>query len=296
MIHTIDLHFQKNNETIAAFLVETSEGPVLIETGPHSTFSHLQTGVEKAGFSIEDIQHVFLSHIHFDHAGAAWALAEKGAKIYVHPFGAKHLAEPGKLTESARKIYQGMMDVLWGAINPIDSDLIYEANDEERITVGNQTFTSWHTPGHASHHIAWQLGDVVFAGDVAGVRIGRGPVVPPCPPPDINIEKWVNSINVLRKLKPSQLHLTHYGCFENVDDHLNKLEKSLHDYANYIKSMMDEGLDTSQMIKKFEAFVAQPLEALGFSKEEVAQYHAANPAFMSVSGLVRYWKKKAAAK
>ena len=83
MIHVIDLHFQQSNETIAAFLVETSEGPVLIETGPHSTFNHLQKGIEKAGFALEDIKHVFLSHIHFDHAGAAWALAEKGAKIYV---------------------------------------------------------------------------------------------------------------------------------------------------------------------------------------------------------------------
>ncbi|OJJ14587.1 MBL fold hydrolase [marine bacterium AO1-C] len=294
MIHVIDLHFQKNNETIAAFLVETTDGPVLIETGPYSTFNYLKEGVEKAGFKLEDIRHVLLSHIHFDHAGAAWALAEKGAKIYVHPFGAKHMAEPGKLTESARQIYKEMMDVLWGDIRPIDKNLIHETANEEVITIGDKTFQSWHTPGHAVHHIAWQLDDIVFTGDVAGVRIGRGPVVPPCPPPDINIEHWINSINILRKINPAKIYLTHYGAFEQVTEHLDALEKQLHAYANAIKEMMEKGLEMAEMTKKFEEFVAQPLRELGFSQEEIAQYHAANPAFMSVTGLMRYWKKKEA--
>lgn len=292
MIHVLDLHFLKNDETIAAFLVETSKGPVLIETGPYTTFTHLQKGIEKAGFAIEDVRHVLLSHIHFDHAGAAWALAEKGAKVYVHPFGAKHIAEPGKLTESARKIYKDQMDVLWGDIRPIDKNLIRETADEEEIVIGNCTFKSWHTPGHANHHIAWQLDDVVFAGDVAGVRIGRGPVVPPCPPPDINVEKWVASINVLRKLKPAKMYLTHYGAYSDYEAHLDELEKTLHLYANYIKELMTEELTLPEMTSKFQAFAAKPMEALGFSETEIAQYQAANPAFMSVTGLMRYWKKK----
>ena len=186
-----------------------------------------------------------------------------------------------------------MMDVLWGDIRPIDKNLIHETADEELITIGDKQFKSWHTPGHASHHIAWQLNDVVFTGDVAGVRIGRGPIVPPCPPPDINIEYWVNSINVLRKVNPSKIYLTHYGVYENVTEHLDTLEKQLHDYANTIKKMMDEGLEMPAMIKGFEDFVSQPLRELGFSKEEIAQYNAANPAYMSVTGLMRYWKKKA---
>ena len=292
MIHVIDLHFLKNNETIAAFLVETNEGPVLVETGPYTTFSHLQKGIENAGFKTEDIKHVLLSHIHFDHAGAAWALAEKGAKIYVHPFGAKHIAEPGKLTESARKIYKDQMDVLWGDIRPIDENLIHKTADEEEIVIGNCTFKSWHTPGHASHHIAWQLDDAVFAGDVAGVRIGRGPVVPPCPPPDINVEKWVASINVLRKLKPAKMYLTHYGAYTDYEPHLDELESTLHAYAHCIKELMAEELPLPEMVTRFQAFAAKPMEKLGFSKEEIAQYQAANPAFMSVTGLMRYWKKK----
>ena len=94
-IHIIDLHFRELEKTIASFLVETSEGPVLIETGPYSTFPFLKKGIEAIGYKIEDIRHVLLTHIHLDHAGAAWALARHGAKIYVHPKGYHHLLVVG---------------------------------------------------------------------------------------------------------------------------------------------------------------------------------------------------------
>ena len=98
MIHLIDLHFQGQTEAIAAFLVETTAGPVLVETGPHSTFPYLEKGIHQLGYTIEDIKHVFLSHIHLDHAGAAWLFAEKGATIYVHPRGYPHLHDPSKFS------------------------------------------------------------------------------------------------------------------------------------------------------------------------------------------------------
>ncbi|MFK7948532.1 MAG: MBL fold metallo-hydrolase, partial [Saprospiraceae bacterium] len=106
MIHILDLKFLGLNEAIAAFLVETSEGVVLIETGPHSVNSNLEKEVERCGFKLSDIQHVFITHIHFDHAGGAWALAKQGATIYLHPFGKRHLGEPSKLYASAKRIYQ----------------------------------------------------------------------------------------------------------------------------------------------------------------------------------------------
>ena len=109
MIHILDLKFLDNDLTIAAFLVETSEGPILIETGPHSTFQQLSSEIQRVGFQVEDVKHVFLTHIHLDHAGAAWAFAEMGATIYVHPFGYKHLQNPVKLMESAKRIYQNQI-------------------------------------------------------------------------------------------------------------------------------------------------------------------------------------------
>ena len=112
MVYTLDLNFLGYPQSIAAYLVETSVGPVLIETGPHSTFEVLKSEIKRCGFEIDEIKHVFLSHIHLDHAGAAWALAAQGATIYLHPFGETHLAHPEKLMESAKRIYQEDMDRL----------------------------------------------------------------------------------------------------------------------------------------------------------------------------------------
>jgi glyoxylase-like metal-dependent hydrolase (beta-lactamase superfamily II) len=292
MIHTIDLHFQGIENAIASFLVETSEGPVIIETGPHSTFPYLKKGIENLGYSLTDIKHVFLSHIHFDHAGAAWAFAELGANIYLHPVGAPHLAEPSRLWNSAKRIYQDQMEILWGEMRPINQERLRVVNHEEQITIGDTSFKSWHTPGHAIHHIAWQMGDNLFAGDVAGVKIGNGLVVPPCPPPDINLEDWVNSIDLIRSIDIKYIYLTHYGKIEMIKEHLDSLEFCLNDWAQWIKPYAIENADIPEITPKFQTYVAKQLKDFGLTQNGILQYEAANPSWMSVSGLMRYWSKK----
>lgn len=294
MIHTLDLQFLDIPQAIASFLIETSEGPVLVETGPYSTYSNLQQAVNKAGFDLADIQHVLLTHIHFDHAGAAWALAEQGATIYVHPFGVRHLANPQKLWESAKRIYQDEMERLWGKMQPIPEPQLQAVEDKAELEFGDTQIMAYHTPGHAVHHIAYQLGNVVFTGDVGGVQINGGLVEPPCPPPDINLEDWQQSIRLLHDLNPQALYLTHFGRVENVDIHLNQLEAQLSDWANWIKEKMRAGQSAEELTPQFQNYVASQLRAAGADEKIIRQYEAANPSWMSVSGLMRYWKKKEA--
>jgi glyoxylase-like metal-dependent hydrolase (beta-lactamase superfamily II) len=291
-IHILDLHFQHIPHTIAAFLIETNIGPVLIETGPYSTFSYLTKAINTAGFEIEDIKHVFLSHIHLDHAGAAWAFAEKGANIYLHPFGAKNMADPSRLMESAKMIYKDKMDELWGDMKAISKAQLIEVGDEEEINIGDVTLKSWHTPGHAKHHIAWQLEDVVFSGDVAGVKIDGGIVVPPCPPPDIDIEGWKNSTQLLRSLNPKTIYLTHFAGIENINEHLDALDDILDNWAAWVKAHWMVGETNEQMVPQFMDHVARQLRKAGLGEDEIKKYEAANPSWMSVAGLVRYWTKK----
>ncbi|MEN7546844.1 MBL fold metallo-hydrolase [Rapidithrix thailandica] len=292
MMHIIDLHFLEHQQAIASFLIETSEGPVLIETGPYSTFSHLKKGIENLGYQVEDVKHVLLTHIHFDHAGAAWAFARHGATIYLHPFGARHMADPGKLVESARRIYKDDMDRLWSDIQAIPEKQLQTVEHEETLHIGGVSFISWHTPGHANHHIAWQIGSDLFTGDVAGVKIGDGPVIPPCPPPDISLEKWKNSLEIIRKIQPAKLYLTHYGEVTEIEAHLDLLEEHLNEYAYWIKERWEQGMSLEEMTPLFEQYIQKELKSKGLNDEALAQYQAANPAWMSVAGLVRYWKKK----
>ena len=292
MVHTLDLHFQNYEHAIAAFLVETSDGPVLIETGPYSTFKSLESGLANHGYNVGDIKHVLLSHIHFDHAGAAWAFAAQGANIYLHPFGASHMFDPTILVASATKIYGDMMDTLWGEMQGIEKSRLKVMDHDEVIEIGGESFRSLHTPGHAKHHIAWQWRDTIFTGDAAGVKIEGGPVVPPCPPPDINIEDWLQSIDIILSKNPNRLMLTHFGEEHNPNIHMKELKEILNDWASWMKDKWKAGMSNEEITPEFMKYTAQQLKDRGVSEMRIKQYEAANPSWMSVAGLVRYWKKK----
>jgi len=293
MIHTIDLDFQSVPEAIAVFLIETAEGPVLVESGPHSTFPQLTVEINKLGYEVKDIKHVFLTHIHFDHAGAAWAFAEQGAKVYVHPRGYKHMHDPSKLVSSAKRIYQDMMDALWGTLNPIDESNLIEVEDRQIISLNDDKFTAHFTPGHAVHHIAWQLNDkTLFCGDVAGVKIKSGLVVPPCPPPDINIEAWLKSTRLIKTKRFSKLYLTHFGEVQNPKEHLVELEGRLKNYKLWMQHQLENNNTHGVIQKNFESFIAAQMKAHDVKGTKLKQYELANPAWMSVVGLELYWAKK----
>jgi len=289
MIHTIDLGFLQIPQTIAAYVLEHPDGPVLIETGPYSTYPALEKGLRQAGVAPKDLRAVLLTHIHLDHAGSAWAFAQNGIPIYVHPKGEHHLAKPEKLLASAKRIYQEMMDQLWGTMKPIAEDNLHTVDDGVEVLPG---IRAMYSPGHAVHHIAWQWEDAIFTGDVAGVRIGNGIVVPPCPPPDIHVEDWQESIQALRDANPKRLFLTHYGEITDVEPHLDALEKRLLDWANWMKPRFESGDSVTQIAPEFEQYVRKELVDHGLDQEGLRQYDAANPPWMSVAGLLRYWKKK----
>ncbi len=291
-VKVLDLHFGSEG-TIASFLLRSNEGPVLVETGPDSTYPALVRAVEAVGTDPEAVRHVLVTHIHLDHAGAAWRLATRGATVYVHPVGAPHLADPSKLLASARKIYGERMDELWGRLEPIPAERLRLVADGEVLHIGGLAIEALHTPGHASHHIAYRLDGAVFTGDVGGVRILDGPVVAPCPPPDIDLEAWRASIARLRTLRAERFYLTHFGAVNETARHLDHLEEGLASFASFVRARAEEGLDDAAIVPRFEAFSQGFVAAHGANDATLARYALANPAFMSVAGLARYWRKRA---
>lgn len=291
-IYTIDLDFLNVSEAIAAYLIPSDDGLILIESGPETTYNRLLDAIKAKGFNLDDIKHVLLTHIHFDHAGAAWKFAEKGAKIYVHPIGLPHLQNPERLWNSAKMIYKDDMDRLWGNMEPIDEANLVAVDDGDVIKIGNLEFTTHYTPGHAIHHNAYQLKDVVFAGDVGGIKIHNGPVVPPCPPPDIDLGAWEKSLKKIIALQPAKLALTHYGFINDPEIHLNKLKEILHDWANWMKPHYEKQSKPEEITPLFIAYTNDQLREFGVSESDISRYDKANPSWMSVMGLLRYWKLK----
>src|SRR4051812_12339380 len=293
MVHVLDTQHLGHRGIIASTAVETDDGLILFDTGPESTFETLTAQFPERGFSVRDIRHVFLSHIHFDHAGAAWRFAELGATIYVHPRGAPHLIDPAKLVASATRLYGDQMERLWGKFAPIASEQVRILEDNDRVTVAPFEIRAIATPGHASHHHVYHWDDTVFGGDVAGVRLGGGPPVPPLVPPELDIEAWRDSIAKIRALNPGRLYLPHFGLVTNgIAAHLDALEERIVNWSLWFRERLRAGDDEAAMTPAFADYVIAELRTSGAAESELTDYEQADPSFMAVSAATRYWRKR----
>ena len=289
-VKIIDVNFFAP-QVIASYLIETSEGPIIIETGPDTTFNNLEKGLAEHGYKVSDIKNVFVTHIHLDHSGAAWHFAKEGASVYVHPRGAPHLVAPERLMASAAMIYGDQMDELWGTVEGIDEDKVIAVEDGQVIKIGDTEITVHESIGHANHHNAYQIEDSLFTGDVAGCRIENGPTLPPTPPPDIHVERWHASIEKIKKINPKELYLTHFGKFTNVNEHLDDLMIHLDEWSEWMGQRARDGKTEEEIIPDFLIFYKTYFEEPGVKEEVFDKYESADPHWMNVSGLLRYWNK-----
>lgn len=291
-VTTLDLLFQGHSQAIASYLIRHDDGAVLIESGPGSTLPALIAGLQNEGLSPRHITHVLLTHIHLDHAGAAGWLAQQGAKICVHPAGAPHLVHPEKLLASATRIYGDLMQSLWGSFLPVPEDRLIVAQDREEIVVNDLRFVPISTPGHADHHFAYLFEGICFSGDVGGVRIQGYPYLrAPMPPPELNLERWHESIARLRKEKPKTIAPTHFGRFDDVAWHLKELDRALDSASRWLENTMRSGPSLEEMRHRFTEWMREEGRRTGLDEEVVRTYELANPLVMSADGLRRYWEK-----
>ena len=292
MIHIIDLDFLKIPRAIAVFAIPDEDGITLVECGPATTTATLEARMQDLSLDLDRVHTVLLTHIHFDHAGAAWQWAARGATIYVHPIGHKHMVDPSRLYGSAKQIYGAMMDQLWGEMHPIPAEQVIAVDDRAQLTIGGNRWVAHYTPGHAKHHIAWQLNDTtVFTGDVGGVMILGGPVVPPCPPPDIDIAAWEQSIARLRSLPAERFYLTHFGEVTNTKKALAGLEMRLGKYVDWMRPHAAAGRTSEEVVDDFTTFLEKELLDSGVQEKDLDSYRAANPPYMSAAGLLRWFDK-----
>jgi glyoxylase-like metal-dependent hydrolase (beta-lactamase superfamily II) len=218
-MRAIDVCHQGHEHVICAWQVDD----VIVDPGPESS---LDTLLDALGD--EQPRALLLTHIHFDHAGAAGALVREwpDLEVWVHERGARHLADPARLVASAKRLYGDEFDRLWGEVVPIPQENL-------RVLRGGESIEGWdvaYTPGHASHHVSFrhQASGWVFAGDTAGVRLPPGTLLmPPTPPPDFDLEAWRASIDTIEAWEPQALAITHFGDYADVAEHLDRLREAL---------------------------------------------------------------------
>ncbi|MGD8440056.1 MAG: MBL fold metallo-hydrolase [Holophagae bacterium] len=293
---TIDLGFQGFTEVIAAFIAPTGDGRfVLFESGPASTLDAVDRAVDGLGFTVDDLAAVFATHVHLDHSGGAGVLARRtGCTVYAHPAGVAHLIDPSaKLLPSAERLYGEMLELLWGCTEGVPSRQLRPIEHGGSVTVGDLEVRAWHTPGHATHHIAWQVGRDIVTGDVGGVRFpGAEHVLPPMPPPDIDVEAWRASLDLLRGLEPERLLLTHYGAFDDPKRHLDELEDRLLRWTEIAEDVVAGGGDREQLGERLLELDEAEIAAEGLPDDTVARYRRLCPMVENSAGLYRYVVKR----
>jgi len=278
----IDLHHQGHARTIGSCLLDTEDGPAIFDCGPATTVDALKAGLAEHGLKLTDVGHLLLSHIHLDHAGAAGVLVREHPALQVHVsgLGAPHLIDPERLERSARRLYGETFDTLWGELAPVPRDNVNVVGDR---VLGLEC---WPAPGHASHHVCYLDRDgTIYAGDAAGVRVQPGRyVMPPTPPPEIDVELWQQTIEEIERRDPERLALVHFGVADDPRRHLAELRLELYDWADFVKGGASE-----------EEFVEYVRAELRDSGEHAQEYDDAIPLWQSYRGLKRWADLSAAA-
>jgi glyoxylase-like metal-dependent hydrolase (beta-lactamase superfamily II) len=292
-IHTIDLHYLGVPEMIACYVVVGPNGPVLVETGPSSCLAQLERGLCSLGMSLDDIRHALVTHIHLDHAGAAGHLARRGIAVHVHEFGAQHLIDPTRLAASAKRIYGDEMDRLWGTIVPAPADRIVAVNDNDVIEVAGLRFVAIETPGHARHHHAYALavdhGSVCFTGDAAGMIIpGLRFINLPTPPPEFDLDLWMQSIERLERQRFRALYLTHFGMVRTPLVHLTAVKQAVRSHTEYVRAKLKLGQSELAIMELYAGWVRRQAERAGASDGQLTRFISDNLLRMNVTGILRY--------
>jgi glyoxylase-like metal-dependent hydrolase (beta-lactamase superfamily II) len=297
-ISFLDLRFLGHRRIIACGVLHGFGGVALIDPGPSTTLPVLRHELESAGLSTADVDTILLTHIHLDHAGATGTLVLENprVRVYVHANGAQHLAAPEKLIASATRLYGDQMDRLWGEIRPVPQTAIVALNGGEIITVGGRSLRVAYTPGHASHHVSYFSEDagIAFVGDTAGIRLTpSGYIVPPTPPPDIDLDSWRESLARIESWNSQTLFVTHFGPHAPPRPHLSELADRLTLFAQLAKKSLERGENDEEREAWFSDQIRAELRRRVGDQELVA-YEMAGRLDLNWRGLVRYWRKQAA--
>jgi glyoxylase-like metal-dependent hydrolase (beta-lactamase superfamily II) len=251
----------------------------LVDPGPESSLETLLAALDG-----ERPAAIVLTHIHLDHAAATGAIVRRWPEtpVYVHERGAPHLIDPSRLLASAERLYGDAMERLWGEIVPVPEGNV-------RALAGGETVLGMrvaYTPGHASHHVCYlhEETGTAFVGDVAAVLIpATNLVVPPTPPPDIDVETWLESIDLVEGWRPERLAVTHFGAIEEPAEHLAVVRERLAEEAQLARE-----LDEAAYEERHRALVASRAS----TEEAAAELIQCVPPQYQWRGLERYWRKR----
>ena len=292
----VDVKFLGVPHIIATAVLHGPGGVALIDPGPSSTLPTLRAQLEHAGVTLSDVRVILLTHIHLDHAGATGTLLREhpDMRVFVHEKGAPHVIDPEKLVASATRLWGADMDRLWGEVRPVPRDAIVPLAGGERIDAAGRALTVAYTPGHASHHVSFYNPEsgVAFVGDTAGICLGPGAfVLPPTPPPDIDLEAWRHSLDKIAAWRAETLFVTHFGPHAPAATHLTEMADHLDLVGGLVRASLAREGDDGAREAWFTDEVRRELRRR-LPDAAADAYEVAGRFDLNWKGLARYWRKR----
>jgi glyoxylase-like metal-dependent hydrolase (beta-lactamase superfamily II) len=290
----IDLQFRGSPRVIATALLNGPDGLTLIDPGPTSCLPALEAGLRDRGLSLREVRTLLLTHVHLDHAGATGTIVERvpNIRVYVHERGAMHMIDPEKLLASVTRLYGDQMEAIWGAFQPVPASQVTALAGGERLEAGGTSIRVAYTPGHAKHHVSFldERSGMAYVGDTGGLRIAGDYLLAPTPPPDIDIEAWQESLDLIDAWRPVSLFLTHFGPITPARAHLARFRTTLTQQAEAVRlALQEDGTEEAKIRAFVDRMRAAAREAL--PEQEATATELAAPFEQLWQGLARYWQK-----
>jgi len=234
----LDLPSQQGfRKFISSWLYRDNGLTFVVDPGPLSTIPYLINELRRLG--VEQLDYVLLTHIHIDHAGGAGALlvTYPQAQVICHPEGIRHLIAPEKLWKGTLKVLGTLADA-YGEIVAVPADRISFRDEVGPCRV-------WMTPGHAPHHLSFQFGDLLFAGEVAGVHypLEAGIFMRPATPPRFLLEVAQESLAKMIALEPHRLVFAHYGLVDEAGKYLQIARAQLNLWVRGVAATAETALE-----------------------------------------------------
>jgi glyoxylase-like metal-dependent hydrolase (beta-lactamase superfamily II) len=262
----------------ASHLVIDDGHAAFVDTGAAPAHPRLMAALAGLGIAPEQVDYVFLTHVHLDHAGGAGQLmrALPRARAVLHPRGAPHMIDPSKLIAGTLEVYgEALYRQLYGEILPIPADRVSIANDGDRFRLGARTFELLDTPGHARHHYcAHDLDhDDIFSGDTFGISYrefdtAAGPFIfPTTTPVQFDPEALHRSIERLMSRRPARMVLTHFGPVGDLERLARELHDSIDEFVRIARRHIAADDRTRLIGEEMFDFLGARLEAHGYAGE-----------------------------
>lgn len=299
-IHLIDGFDLGVPERTGTYVI-TEEELTIVETGPSPSVKHVKAGLEKLGFSLDQVKYIIVTHIHLDHAGGAGLLIKEcpSATVVVHPRGARHLAEPKKLAAGARAVYGESFSELFDPIIPVPEDRLLVKGEGDRLQISSTcTLEFLDTPGHAKHHFSIYdpISNGMFTGDTVGIRYeqlirdGASLFLPSTSPNQFDPDAMQTAIGRMLNMNLERIYYGHFGMTENPDKALQQVSEWLDVFMEEAERVVAEGKGYDELSQRLLGRVRQHLRELDIEDDHEVYILINLDMQVSALGIIDYFR------